>query len=343
MNENEELLKKYDRSDMAGWTRKFVDDVESAFQRDIGIIEENDWHGVICIGMGGSGAGGTYLAAISDRSAGLPVHFWRNYGLPSWWGPEWLVIATSYSGNTEETITGVEKALREGGSVIGISSGGRLEELLDDSEHCIHITVPSGQMPRSAFGHLLGTQLSVLWCMGLLPAPADKELSEMISRLRDASGEWDPANGSKAMDIANLLSGSEIGIVAPSVMGCVANRFSCQLNENSNAFARCSEVPEMNHNEIIPWTEEAGGTQSLVLFRSDYEEARTSDRIDWFEKEANASNCIVLNAKGKSLVEQMLYLSHITDWVTIMLAVSRGIDPSEMAAIPALKEHLSEI
>ena len=75
------------------------------------------------------------------------------------------MIATSYSGNTEETISSVETALREGGSVVGISSGGRLEDLLKESENSVHIGVPGGQMPRSAFGHLFGTQLSLFWCM----------------------------------------------------------------------------------------------------------------------------------------------------------------------------------
>ena len=343
MSEYEELLNKFDRSGMASWTRRFFDDLESAFQRDIGVIEENDWHGVICVGMGGSGAGGTYLSTISSKAAGLPVHYWRDYGLPSWWGPEWLVIATSYSGNTEETISSVEMALREGGSVVGISSGGRLGDLLEGSENSVHIVVPGGQMPRSAFGHLFGTQLSLFWCMGLLPAPSNQELEEMNARLRSSTEEWDPLVGTKAVDAARLISKSEIGIVTPSIMGCVASRFSCQLNENSNLFARCSEIPEMNHNEIIPWTEDSGKSQVLVLIRSDYEEARTSARIDWFQDEANFSDCLVLTGEGTSLVEQMLYLSHITDWISIVLAVSMGVDPSEMAAIPELKDHLGKI
>ena len=99
----------------------------------------------------------------------------------------------------------------------------------------------------------------------------------------------------------------------------------------------------MNHNEIIPWTEDSGKSQVLVLIRSDYEEARTSARIDWFQDEANFSDCLVLTGEGTSLVEQMLYLSHITDWISIVLAVSMGVDPSEMAAIPELKDHLGKI
>ena len=230
-----ELLAQHDKQDMAGFTRGFVDDLENAFQKDIGIVGDDDWVGVLCIGMGGSGAGGTFLTSIADRHAGLPVLHWRDYGLPSWWGPEWLIIATSYSGNTEETLDGVSKALEEGGSVIGISSGGKLEELLSDREDAVHIAVPSGQMPRSAFGHLIGTQLSVLWSMGLLPAPKDEDIGGMIGRLRRLSSDWDPSTGSRlAYEVAKSIGENGIGIVSPSIMGCAARRFVSQLNENSD-------------------------------------------------------------------------------------------------------------
>jgi glucose/mannose-6-phosphate isomerase len=344
MSDPIELLAQHDKQDMAGFTRGFVDDLENAFQKDIGIIGDDDWVGVLCIGMGGSGAGGTFLTSIADRQAGLPVLYWRDYGLPSWWGPEWLIIATSYSGNTEETLDGVSKALEEGGSVIGISSGGKLEELLSDREDAVHIAVPSGQMPRSAFGHLIGTQLSLLWSMGLLPAPKDEDIGDMIGRLRQLSSDWDPSTGSTlAYEIAKSIGENGIGIVSPSIMGCAARRFVGQLNENSSLFARSSEVPEMNHNEIIPWTERASENQALVMIHSSLSKDRTSSRMKWFEEHSGDTARVILNATGETLVEQLLGLAHITDWISIMLAVSRGVDPSEMAAIPSLKAHLEEI
>ena len=344
MSDPVELLKQYDKQDMAGFTRGFVDDLENAFQRDIGIIGDDDWVGVLCIGMGGSGASGTFLTTIADRQAGLPVLHWRDYGLPSWWGPEWLIIATSYSGNTEETLDGVSKALEEGGSVIGISSGGKLEEILSDREDAVHIAVPSGQMPRSAFGHLIGTQLSIVWSMGLLPAPKDEDIRGMIGRLRRLSSDWDPSTGSTlAYGAAKSIGENDIGIVSPSIMGCASRRFVSQLNENSDLFARSSEVPEMNHNEIIPWTEKASENQALILINSNLSNSRTLSRMRWFEKHSGDSIRVTLEAPGDTLVEQLLSLAHITDWISIMLAVYRGVDPSEMAAIPSLKAHLSTV
>ena len=119
------LLSKFDIGDMAGFTRRFVDDLEAAMAMDVDIEVDSDWSGVICLGMGGSGAGGRFLKSLADAEAGLPFAVWNDYGLPSWWGPDWLVLATSYSGDTEETLDGVREALESGGTVIGISSEGR--------------------------------------------------------------------------------------------------------------------------------------------------------------------------------------------------------------------------
>ncbi len=169
------LLDKHDKSDMSRFTRNFVDDLEAAMSAEIEIEADMDWSGVVCLGMGGSGAGGMFLSALADDSGGLPFVVWNNYGLPSWWGPDWLVLATSYSGNTEETLDGVRQALEEGGVVVGICSGGELENLLSQSDESLCISVPSGQMPRSAFGHLFGSQLSLCWACLLYTSPSPRD------------------------------------------------------------------------------------------------------------------------------------------------------------------------
>ena len=81
----EELLSELDPRDMAGFTRKFVDDLHSSMSTSLGMVEDSDWNGVLCLGMGGSGAGGLFLKALSDDSGGLPFVVWTDYGVPSWW------------------------------------------------------------------------------------------------------------------------------------------------------------------------------------------------------------------------------------------------------------------
>ena len=183
----QKIADELDSQDMIGFTRNFIDDFETSISRVIDIDSDQDWAGVLCLGMGGSGAGGMFLSTLADNSGGLPFVVWRDYGLPSWWGPEWLVIATSYSGNTEETISGVREVLDSGGTVIGISSGGEMKEILSNNDGSLFVSVPGGQMPRSAFGHLFGTQLSVCWSLGIMEKPSVKEINDMIQRLRSSS------------------------------------------------------------------------------------------------------------------------------------------------------------
>ena len=340
----EELLSKLDASDMAGFTRKFVDDLQSSMSTSLGLPEDSDWNGVICLGMGGSGAAGLFLKALSDDSGGIPFVVWNDYGVPSWWGPEWLVIATSYSGNTEETLEGVREVISAGGTVVGICSGGELEDILSESDDSVCLHVPPGQMPRSAFGHIFGTQLSVCWELGILPRPSPEEISAMLVRISQVSAESDlSTNSGMAATLARSLVGSEIGVVAPTCLGPAAFRFSCQLNENSAMFAGTADLPEMNHNEIVAWTSKQPNNRALLIFSCEGLHPRTSARIDWMLKEIEATPTWLFECEGESLLERLLYVAHVTDWISIGLAVLRGEDPSEMPAIVSLKSHLSSL
>ena len=338
------LIDKLDSGDMTGFTRGFVDDLENAINSEIQIGEDNDWSGVLCIGMGGSGAGGAFLGSLADSEGGLPFVTWSDYGLPSWWGPDWLVIATSYSGETEETLDGAVTALENGGTVIGISSGGQLSEILGNSEDSVCISVPGGQTPRSAFGHIFGTQLAVCWKLGLLPAPPDEELDSMMDRLRTISANSDLIGGDgMAANLASTLSGRGIGIISPGELGPAAYRFVCQLNENSDSFARSTEVPEMNHNEIIAWMSSNAESQALVVLSCEGINPRTMSRIDWMLEQISGPVVWRIECEGDSLLERMLYASHVTDWISIALALMNGVDPSQMDSIVGLKAHLSKI
>ncbi len=338
----QELVDKFDSGDMLGFTRKFLHDFEQAISKDIEIDEDQDWSGVICLGMGGSGAGGMFLSTMADFSGGIPFVVWNDYGLPSWWGPDWLVLATSYSGNTEETVDGIQEALEFGGTVVGISSGGKLEQIVTESEESFFISIPGGQMPRSAFGHLFGTQLAVCWSLGILEKPSDEEISNMIERLRKCFVDFDISGGNGlVISLAQSILDKEIGIIAPSILMPAARRFANQLNENSEVFARPSELPEMNHNEIIPWTSVDEGKNSLIYFSCENIHSRINSRMNWMLENIDNDNSWIIDCEGQSLLEILLYASHISDWISIALALIRGIDPSDMSSIVDLKLHLS--
>jgi len=344
MKDVEELVKELDSQDMVGYTRKFIDDFELAISNEIKIDEDKDWSGVLCLGMGGSGAGGMFLSTLADYSGGIPFVIWRDYGLPSWWGPDWLVLATSYSGNTEETIDGIEEALQSGGTVIGISSGGKLEKLISENEESLFLPVPGGQMPRSAFGHLFGRQLSVCWALGIIKKPDDKEILEMIERLRSSSTDFDICGGNGlVVSVAKSMMNRQIGIIAPNILIPAARRFANQLNENSNVFARPSELPEMNHNEIVAWSSANENEHSIIYFSCGNIHSRVHSRMNWMLENIDNDSSWIIDCEGKSLLEMLLYASHISDWISIALALLQGVDPSEMSSIVDLKSHLSKI
>ena len=340
----QKIADELDSQDMIGFTRNFIDDFETSISRVIDIDSDQDWAGVLCLGMGGSGAGGMFLSTLADNSGGLPFVVWRDYGLPSWWGPEWLVIATSYSGNTEEPISGVREVLDSGGTVIGISSGGELKEILSNSDGSLFVSVPGGQMPRSAFGHLFGTQLSVCWSLGIMEKPSGKEINDMIQRLRSSSIEFDISGGNGlVVTMAESMLDNQIGIIAPTMLISAARRFANQLNENSDVFARPSELPEMNHNEIVAWASTNDSQHSIIYFSCEGIHPRVSSRMNWMLENIENHNSWIIDCEGESLLERLLYASHISDWISIALALLRGVDPSEMASIDELKSYISKI
>ena len=340
----QKIADELDSQDMIGFTRNFIDDFETSISRIIDIDSDQDWAGVLCLGMGGSGAGGMFLSTLADNSGGLPFVVWRDYGLPSWWGPEWLVIATSYSGNTEETISGVREVLDSGGTVIGISSGGEMKEILSNSDGSLFVPVPGGQMPRSAFGHLFGTQLSVCWSLGIMEKPSGKEINDMIQRLRSSSIEFDISGGNGlVVTMAESMLDNQIGIIAPTMLISAARRFANQLNENSDVFARPSELPEMNHNEIVAWASTNDSQHSIIYFSCEGIHPRVSSRMNWMLENIENHNSWIIDCEGESLLERLLYASHISDWISIALALLRGVDPSEMASIDELKSYISKI
>ena len=340
----QKIADELDSQDMVGFTRNFIDDFETSISRVIDIDSDHDWAGVLCLGMGGSGAGGMFLSTLADNSGGLPFVVWRDYGLPSWWGPEWLVIATSYSGNTEETINGVREVLDSGGTVIGISSGGEMKDILSNSDGSLFVSVPGGQMPRSAFGHLFGTQLSVCWSLGIMEKPSGKEINDMIQRLRSSSIEFDISGGNGlVVTMAESMLDNQIGIIAPTMLISAARRFANQLNENSDVFARPSELPEMNHNEIVAWASTNDSQHSIIYFSCEGIHPRVSSRMNWMLENIENHNSWIIDCEGESLLERLLYASHISDWISIALALLRGVDPSEMASIDELKSYISKI
>ena len=342
-----QLSEELDASGMLGHLRNFPQDLARAWKAaeewDLSAIENQQFSGVICLGMGGSASGGDFLASLSDADGCLPFVAHRGYDLPTWVSEQWLVLSTSYSGNTEETIDATEAAIGLGCSVVGMSSGGTLQTLLESSNQ-IWIELPGGQPPRSAFGHIFGTQVALSWKLGITSPPDD--LDSMIERLVEAveacdftDSEGDDVIGEMAESILNR----NVSVLATQSLAPTAYRAVCQLNENGGIFARGHVIPEMNHNEIVAWGEEkAAENQSLLIFTWDGTHQRNEMRLDWFLDNITVEPTWGLMCEGESHLEALLYAVILMDWLSCAVALLRGKDPTAIGPIVGLKEFLSQ-
>ena len=342
-----QLAEELDASGMLGHLRNFPQDLARAWKAaeewDLSAIENQQFSGVICLGMGGSASGGDFLASLSDADGCLPFVAHRGYDLPTWVSEQWLVLSTSYSGNTEETIDATEAAIGLGCSVVGMSSGGTLQTLLESSNQ-IWIELPGGQPPRSAFGHIFGAQVALSWKLGITSPPDD--LDSMIERLFEAveacdftDSEGDDVIGEMAESILNR----NVSVLATQSLAPTAYRAVCQLNENGGIFARGHVIPEMNHNEIVAWGEEkAAENQSLLIFTWDGTHQRNEMRLDWFLDNITVEPTWGLMCEGESHLEALLYAVILMDWLSCAVALLRGKDPTAIGPIVGLKEFLSQ-
>jgi len=353
-----DLFDALDGEGMVGFTRRFVDDLEGGFAAVnpsscpwLTDMAAQNWQGVLCLGMGGSAAGGDFLASLSSQHGRCPVHVHRGYTLPAWWNPMHLVIATSHSGNTEETIAATEAALRRGATVVVIATGGHLAGLAELHERCHLIPSVGGQPPRTAFGHLFSRQLALLEQLGLMEGQAPEHRAAMLKRLQAHNEQFDVVQhpeGDVALLAAALLD-RPIAALGPTELAPVVNRIKNQFNENAARFVRPGVVPEMNHNESVAW----GGVgedqdpdvpnQALLFLTWDGMHPRVRQRIDWMVAHTTTETAWNLAGEGSTLLEALLYHCLVMDWLSLSVAVLHGKDPAAIDPINALKAHLSSV
>lgn len=304
---------------------------------------------VLICGLGGSGIGGSVLTDIISPKTSIPIFSTKDYSIPNFVNHETLVIANSYSGNTEETLSATEDAISKGGTVVAICAGGQLAGLAEIHDNVHLVLVPSGQPPRSAFGHIFGSQLSLAWEFGLLERPLEANLIGIITRMRAHVEQADcTTSGGDIAALAAELVERPIAIIAPTELTGVAERARNQLNENSARYARVAIIPEMNHNEVVAWgdsttADEKSTEQALLLFTWEKMHPRVKQRFDWFIEHLRTPAAWRIECEGDSLLEAMLNACIDMDWLSCALALLHGKDPSSIGPIIGLKGFLNSI
>jgi glucose/mannose-6-phosphate isomerase len=300
---------------------------------------------IIVSGMGGSGIGGELLKDWVRSKISVPIEVNREYQLPAYAGKRTLVLLTSYSGDTEESLGSFLDALNRKCMVFCVSSGGAL---LENAERLKvpYLRVPSGMPPRAALPYMFVPLLLYLEKMSLVTG-ASGELCESLKRLEKIVAENAP--DILAKDNFSKTLALNIGQTAPVVYGFgvyrgVAQRFKQQFNENAKVPAKWEVFSELNHNETVGW-ENAGKLATCftaVLIRDKEEPVEIRSRIE-ITKELMEKECVSLfeiQAKGKSVLAKMLSTILIGDFTSIYLAALRGVDPMPVKTINYLKDTL---
>lgn len=293
---------------------------------------------VIC-GMGGSGIGGTIASQIIYNSCKLPVVCCKSYQLPAFANKNTLVIASSYSGNTEETISCIQQAGIKNCEVVVLTSGGVLLDIAKQKGYN-YIQIPSGQPPRSAFGYSFPQLFFILKQYDVIASNHKEDFLSSATLIEKSHKEI----VKEAEKIAHQLKGKIPVIYAETFYSGVAVRFRQQLNENSKTLCWHHAIPEMNHNELVGWDINYPFIAPVFLVGGD-ESSRNNYRID-INKEIispQVEEIITIKSKGHNRIERTLYLINICDWVSLFLAELNDADPELIKNIVFLKSKLSEI
>jgi glucose/mannose-6-phosphate isomerase len=302
---------------------------------------------IIVAGMGGSAIGGELLKDWARERVTVPIDVCREYHLPAYANKNTLVFVTSYSGETEETLSVFLEAFKRKCMIICISSGGALLEFAEKLG-IPHLLVPSGMAPRATLPYLFMPLLAILEKMRLVSG-LGTEFSETVRILKQVSSENSPERPLSS-NLSKRLASNIKGTV-PTVYGfgfyrAVAQRFKTQFNENSKNPAKWEAFPELNHNEIVGWEEakEFAKCFSAILIRDAEELKEISQRIE-FTKEIISKEAIKLFevwSTGKSRLAKMSSVICVGDFTSVYLALLRGIDPTPVRTIVLLKERLKQ-
>jgi glucose/mannose-6-phosphate isomerase len=294
---------------------------------------------VLICGLGGSGIGGSIVTELVVKNATVPINVTKGYFIPAYVNENSLVIISSYSGNTEETVNCMNLAFAKKAKIACITSGGKILEFAETNK-LDHIIVPGGMPPRSCLGYSL-TQL--FFILGFHKIISNDYVAELETAIKLIDTE-EIAIIAEAKTIAEKINGKIPVLYATTYNEGILIRFRQQLNENAKILCWHHIIPEMNHNELVGWTEKNDDLSVLIfLDRDEYSRnlARVEINKDVIKK--YASSITEIYSKGNSTIEKAIYFIHIGDWISVILAELRHVDAVEVNVINHLKAKLSEI
>ncbi len=300
---------------------------------------------VVLAGMGGSALPGVVLSSWPGLS--VPFEIVRNYNLPAYVGKGTLVISSSYSGNTEESLSALDEAEQRGAEIVVIAATGKLLERAKQQNYPLFV-IPGGIQPRMTSFYFLAAFMQILEPLGLIPAGSTKELAAVSDWLKQASAAWQsssPTTQNQAKQVAQELMGKSIIVYSGPRLFPAANKWKICMNENAKNLAWCNQYPEFNHNEFIGWSSHPVQKPfAVVEIRSNLEHERVQKRFGVTERLLSGlrPKPVVVEPAGETVVQQLLWTMMLGDFVSIYLALINGVNPTPVDLVEKLKAALNE-
>ncbi len=356
-----EFLKSFDKDNMLKIQTSFPENCKDALRRGKALktpkrlsisknvkITYTTPNNIIIAGMGGSAIGGDVLKDWLRDRVRIPIEVSRSYNLPAYANEKTLVVAVSYSGNTEETLSSFLDAIERRCMVVSISSGGLLEDFSKKLQNPF-IKLPENLPPRTAFPYLFFPLIEI--CNKLDVINSNKwEIEETIKMLKNVREELAPetkTSKNTAKQLALALQGHIPIIYGFGYYRGVALRLKEQFNENSKTLSKCECFPELNHNEVVGWTgiKDLGKHFVIILIRDHDEPNVIKNRIDITKKivlDKKANRVLEIYGKGESKLAKMLSVLYIGDFTSIYLALANRINPTPVEIITKIKSELQK-
>lgn len=338
-----DFIKKYDSQNQFKVLQDSHKQISYAWeiQVDLSKLKKKNFSSIVFCGLGGSAISGDLFCDYLSGEMNVSFNVVRGYNLPSFVNENTLVIISSYSGNTEETISCFEQALKKYSKVIVITSGGKIGDIAAVNQIPV-VNIKSGFQPRYALGLSFFSLLKIVQELGF----ANEEGNvKKIGDLWKKRGEEFSSENNQAAQIASEIIGFIPIIYSAEFLSSVGYRLKCQLNENSKLHAFNHTLPEMNHNEIIGWEsfkEKQFNTKVIYLTDKEYH-PQIKIRFDTL-KEMLAEqkvDVLTLSSNEENKKVRIMDLIFLSDWISFYASVLRGFDPSEIDFIHRMKQRLT--
>jgi glucose/mannose-6-phosphate isomerase len=338
-----QYIHQRDGQDALGVANKEWQQLQHVFQTNW--QPENDINAIILAGMGGSALGA--LIVQSWLRINKPFEIVRDYSLPEYAGKETLVIISSYSGNTEESLSALRDAERRGCQIVIIASGGEAATIAGQKPYPL-LSLPAGLQPRMAVYYALAAITQLFVNAGICTAEHLKELHETGQWLKEKSAGWYidvPVKTNAAKTIAQELIGKSIVIYSGPRLYPAAYKWKISFNESAKHIAWTNQLPEFNHNEMLGWTKQPVDKPYAVIdLRSSLEHDRIQKRFAVTEQLLSGMRPepIVVSVQGETILQQLVWAITLGDFVSLYTALLGNIDPTPVDLIEKFKKTLAE-